>query len=217
MPYEPPIHHNRRSIRLQYHDYSARDLYFITICTVAQKCIFGRVVPEQNTVALSPMGKIVRNCLLKISEHNERAVLHEWVIMPNHLHFILQVAEGNKNNVAPAAQWGECDSPLHSSAQTHSSEFKRGPVGANHIRPNNARPNGTSDSLGSIIRGFKIGVTQQIGHSIFQRNYYEHIIRNNDEFVSIADYIINNPKTWGADVLFQKSLDEFNKRFGADL
>jgi len=63
---------------------------------------------------------------------------------------------------------------------------------------------GTSRTIGSIIRGFKIGVTKQIGYSIWQRNYYEHIIRNEQSYTRIADYIINNPTNWEKDKFYVK-------------
>jgi len=61
---------------------------------------------------------------------------------------------------------------------------------------------GTTMTLGSIIRGFKIGVTKQIGKSVFQRNYYEHIIRNLKEHDKIIGYILHNPANWISDSMF---------------
>ncbi len=68
-----------------------------------------------------------------------------------------------------------------------------------------------SKSVGSVIRGFKAGITKQIGKSIWQRNYYEHIIRDNADYEKISNYIFTNPQTWDADSMYQKQLDEFNK------
>ncbi|MCL2338489.1 MAG: hypothetical protein FWC51_00865 [Proteobacteria bacterium] len=64
--------------------------------------------------------------------------------------------------------------------------------------------------MAQIIRGFKAAVSKQIGKSIWQRNYYEHIIRDRDDYAEIANYIANNPKTWDTDKLYQKQLDAFN-------
>ena len=68
-------------------------------------------------------------------------------------------------------------------------------------------------SIGSVIKGLKIGVTKQIGEPVWQRNYYERIIRDADDYEEIRNYINGNPRTWDADTLYKKQLDEFNKRF----
>ena len=73
------------------------------------------------------------------------------------------------------------------------------PIGAKDISPLPEHPAGTSKTVGSIIRGFKIGVTKEAGYSPWQRNYYEHIIRNESSYNQIAEYIVNNPVNWQTD------------------
>jgi putative transposase len=96
--YNPEIHH-RRSIRLKGYDYSQNGLYFITICTHNRECLFGEVIDKK--MVLNDAGKIANECWLKIPEHFPHAVLHQHVIMPNHVHGIIElaatVAVGNEN------------------------------------------------------------------------------------------------------------------------
>jgi REP element-mobilizing transposase RayT len=66
----------------------------------------------------------------------------------------------------------------------------------------NQHPAGTSKTIGSIVRGFKIGVTKQIGYSIWQRNYYEHIIRDANDYARIASYTVSNPAKWTDDTFY---------------
>ncbi len=166
--YNPKIHH-RRSIRLKEYDYSQEGLYFITICTHKHSFLFGKIFDGK--MVLNNAGKIANKCWLGIPEHYPNTRLHEYVIMPNHIHGIIEIVVS---------------------------------VGANNYSP---LQNGTSKTIGSMVRGYKIGVTkwfrknvrgQDIGPmpSVWQRNYYEQIIRNEQSFLKISNYIINNPTNW---------------------
>ena len=172
MKYNPEIHH-RRSIRLQGYDYSRAGLYFITICSQARKCLFG--VIKDGKMILNEGGKIANDCWLKIPEHFPNAVLHEYIVMPNHIHGIIELTETDLTN------------------EPQYNEFQK-------IIPR---------SIGSIIRGYKIGVTKWFRNNakpvgvqnfeplqVWQRNYYEHIIRNEQSYQNICNYIIDNPSNW---------------------
>src|SRR5471030_188022 len=87
--YNPAIHH-RRSIRLKGYDYSQNGLYFITICTYNRECLFGEIIDKK--MILNDAGKIANECWVKIPEHFPAAVLHEHVVMPNHVHGIIELA-----------------------------------------------------------------------------------------------------------------------------
>ena len=159
----------RKSIRIEKFDYSQNGLYFITICTKSREFVFGEII--NGKMILSENGEIARVCWNEIPQHFSQALLHEFVIMPDHVHGIIEI------NTAP--------------------------VGANHHLPVNHNlpvnynvQRGTSQTIGSIVRGFKIGVTKQIGFSPWQRNYYEHIIRSELEYLRITNYIIENPLKW---------------------
>ncbi|RFS15836.1 transposase [Emticicia sp. C21] len=195
MPYNPEIHH-RRSVRLQGYDYSREGLYFITICTLDKLCLFGEIVETQ--MVLNELGETVNKYWLEIPEHFPNAILHEFVIMPNHLHGIIELKSTNVG-----VQNFE---PLRELQIPKINQYQK-------IIPR---------SIGSIVRGFKIGVTKwyrdkikfvlenkmpkegylQIsiyGNKIWQRNYHEHIIRNEQSYLTISNYIINNPLNWKED------------------
>ena len=160
---------HRRSIRLKEYDYSQPGAYFITIATFQRDCLFGQITNEE--MQLNEFGKIAGECWYAIPEHFVNVELAAYVIMPNHVHGIIVTRE-NK---------------LLSS------------VGARHaspLPPRGVKPN----SLGAIIGSFKSAVTKRIGQkNIWQRNYYEHIIRNEKEWDKIHRYIESNPVNWGSD------------------
>jgi putative transposase len=163
--------HNRRSIRLKGYDYSREGMYFITICTHDRMCLFGKV--ENEEMNLNEYGKIAEKCFLAIPEHHPYAKLGPYIVMPNHIHCIIEITVG-ANNYSPLQT--QTKRPIH----------------------------GTSKTIGSIVRGFKIGVTKWFRkntdiHTVWQRNYYDHIIRNEKSYCRIADYIINNPLKWQDD------------------
>ncbi|MDR1679340.1 MAG: transposase [Prevotellaceae bacterium] len=175
MSYNPDIHH-RRSVRLREYDYAQAGLYFITICVQNHKCVFGNIVNDE--IILNEYGRMANDCWLEIPQHYQNVVLHEFVIMPNHIHGILEIADVGVEYFRPDNETGN----------------KR----VENIRPLR-RPNCEPGTIGAIVRGFKIGVTKQIGYSIWQRNYHEHIIRNQNRHAIIVDYINNNPAKWEND------------------
>ncbi len=167
--------YNRRSIRLRDYDYSQEGLYFITICTQNKLCLFGKI--ENREMILNDAGKMVEKCWLEIPEHYPNVILHKYVIMPNHIHGIIEIV-GAQDIVHNRAQ---NIVPLRN-------EFQK-------IIPG---------SIGSIVRGFKIGVTKWFRKNssiknVWQRNYYEHIIRNEESYIKITEYIENNPIKWEND------------------
>jgi REP element-mobilizing transposase RayT len=178
MRYDPEKHH-RRSIRLKGYDYTQAGAYFVTICTKDRACLFGHVA--DGVMRLNQMGHIVRQCWLAIPDHVPHVLLDEFVVMPNHVHGIIVIM------------------PTHDVGATHASPRP------NHDTP--TRPRGPQrQSLGSIVGSFKSAVTKRInelrgtpGAPVWQRNYYEHIIRNDDDMARIRKYIVNNPLQWALD------------------
>ena len=163
--------HRRKSIRLQGYDYSQAGLYFITLCTHDRRPLFGEIVDR--TMVLNTAGRIVEKCWCAIPDHFPRVTLDEFVVMPNHVHGIITVGA---NNHLPL-QSNEIYRPLQ---------------------------HGTFRTIGSIVWGFKIGVTQWFRantdiHAVWQRNYYEHIIRNEGAYLKIAECIQANPQRWEED------------------
>jgi REP element-mobilizing transposase RayT len=175
MTYNPDIHH-RRSIRLKGYDYSQAGLYFVTICTHQRLPLFGEII--EGKMILNEAGMVAEKCWLAIPEHFPQVKLEEFVIMPNHVHGIIQIDiidVGAKNL-----------SPLHTTS----------------------RPTGTSKTIGSIVRGFKIGVTKwfrtnSTTHCVWLRNYYEHIILDENSYLKIANYVQTNPLKWQEDCFFE--------------
>ena len=176
MKYDPAKHH-RRSIRLKGYDYSQAGFYFVTICCHQRQRLFGKIV--NGAIQLNKYGEIVEDEWLKSSIIRQEIELDEYVVMPNHFHGIVIINPVGVN----------CRSPLPSSAiPTHPSMKPR--------------------SLSSIMAGFKSAVTKKIniirhapGTPVWQRNYYEHIIRNERALNNIRQYIINNPLSWHQDQL----------------
>ena len=209
MLYNPDIHH-RRSIRLQEYDYSQAGLYFITICVQNHECVLGNIINSE--MILNEYGRMTNDCRLEIPRHYPHVVLREFVIMPNHIHGILEIVandcatlvganyyspSSNDHNILPSSN----ENNISSLSNKHNNILENeGAIDGKRANDNSPlRPRGTSGTIGAIVRGFKIGVTKQIGYSIWQRNYHEHIIRNRDRHAIIVDYINNNPAKWEND------------------
>jgi len=173
--------HNRRSIRLKGYDYAQAGAYFVTICTQNRECLFGDVVDGK--MALNDGGRIVANEWERTAAIRREIELNKWVVMPNHLHGIIVIADNvGAHGRAPLPDDAPCNVPT-------STVFTRPPK-----------------SLGSLIAGFKSAVTKRInelrktpGALIWQRNYYEHIIRDERSLNRIREYIANNPAQWDTD------------------
>ena len=183
MKYNPEYHH-RRSIRLQGYDYSQTGIYFVTICTHQRQCLFGEI--RNGKMILNQIGKIVSQEWLKSAEIRQEITLDEWIIMPNHLHGI--VAIDKKENYQGAD---------HFKGEDHFKGASLAPLQEDKRKPK---------SLSSFIGGFKSSVTKRIkpicDHSnpvIWQRNYYESIVRDENQLNQIREYIINNPQKWDED------------------
>ncbi|OGL43068.1 MAG: hypothetical protein A2W05_07545 [Candidatus Schekmanbacteria bacterium RBG_16_38_10] len=171
MKYNPQQPH-RRSIRLKGYDYSQAGAYFITICAYSRECIFGDVV--NGIVKFLPIGKIAYQYWNEIPKHFKNVELDEFMVMPNHIHGIIVI------NSYVGVQNFE---PLRKQNQFQ------------HTMPS---------SIGSIIRTYKSAVTHlckgnSYEHFKWQRNYYEHIIRDENDLYQIREYILNNPLKWELD------------------
>ena len=175
MSYNPTIHH-RRSIRLIGYDYSQSGLYFVTICCRDRECLFGEIVDGE--MVLSYFGKIAYNEWVRSAEIRKEIEIHEYIVMPNHFHAIVEIV--GTYGIRPkndADNKGVCHTPLRSPSKT----------------------------VGALVRGFKSSVTKQLGFPVWQRNYHEHIIRNEKSYQYIANYIINNPAKWENDRFYSES------------
>ena len=200
MKYNPTLH-PRRSIRLKGYDYSQAGMYFVTICIQKHTCLFGKIVGGE--MVLNDMGKIVEKCWLEIVQHYPNAILHEYIVMPNHVHGIIELTyDGNdtvgaKNFSPDETSVTPDETPVFS---PDDNDARTSVIGAKNFSP----LRGTSRTIGAIVRGFKIGVTKQLGYSVWQRNYWENIIRDEQSYQRIANYIINNPINWKGDKFYNE-------------
>ena len=194
MPYDPDRHH-RRSIRMPGWDYTQAGAYFVTIVTHGRECIFGEIVGD--IMHLSAWGEIAARCWQNIPHHFPHVGLDEWVVMPNHIHGIIIIT--NTDNVVGAQH----AAPLPGQ---HDPSPDTSPPAPLPGQPGPRRTNIQPGSLGAIIRSFKSAVTKRInaqrdtpGAPVWQRNYWEHVIRTERALDAIRRYITHNPARWHLD------------------
>ena len=172
MAYNEEQNHHR-SIRLANYDYAQAGAYFVTVCTHERMCLFGDVILE--TMRPNDTGQVVHDEWLRTAEIRPDINLDSFQVMPNHLHAIVIFDE-------------EVSSKLT--------------VGAHSRAPFSRQPK----SLGSLVAGFKSATTKRInqlrgtpGTPVWQRNYYERVIRNEREMDATRQYIVDNPAKWAED------------------
>jgi REP element-mobilizing transposase RayT len=200
---------HRSSTRLQHYDYSQAGAYFVTICTQDRACLFGAI--ENGAMVLNEYGCVVRDEWLKTAESRAEIKMGEFVVMPNHFHGIVVIGEATIEAIRERAIH---ELPLHQGCPVgaiHESPEQSGAtpnVGAIHELPLSLRQQRRQMALSKIVGRFKmltakrINETRQLpGVSLWQRNYYEHVIRNEDDYRGIAEYIADNPHRWEEDVL----------------
>ncbi|MFV8376798.1 transposase [Flavobacterium sp. LB1P62] len=195
------------SNRLKNWDYSSEAIYFITLVTQNRKCIFGTI--DDDNMVLNDNGKMIETELLRSIAIRERWFFHNWVIMPNHIHLLIEI--------------------VSSSVETHDVETHCGASLRSKSGPPklSRKPN----SISSFVAIFKLVTTKQINilidnygtqcrdaqcrdalqcvstkepeqpiiNTIWQTNYHDHIVRNYNSFDTIYHYIKNNPKNWNTD------------------
>jgi putative transposase len=174
--------HHRRSIRLPAYDYAQPGAYFVTICSQNRECLFGDVINGE--MILNQRGEMVERTWRELAEHYSGVEVDAFVVMPNHVHGIIVLVGA-------------------------------GPVGAGpRACPDSGRPQGVAPtmSLADVVHRFKSLTTtryrrgvlqdgwQPFAGRLWQRNYYEHIIRDEEELGRIRQYIIDNPARWEDDI-----------------
>lgn len=164
---------HRRSIRLPGYDYSTSGFYFVTICTYGRKWTLGEIVDHQ--VVLAPLGEVVYEEWWKAGLIRPDLAVDEFIVMPNHLHGLVQFG---CENAAKGDRQGARNAPLP-----------------------------RASSLGSLVAGYKASVTRRatddlgLRHRVWQRNYYERVIRNERQLAAVREYIVGNPRNWSHDPL----------------
>ena len=171
--------HHRRSIRLDEYDYAESGAYFVTICTQGHLCLFGEIVDGQ--MRMNALGQMVQETWCDLPSHYPHVELDAFVVMPNHVHMVIVLTEGNDlvgAGFKPALVHGSV--PMPDAAKRH--------------------------RLSEIVRAFKTFSSRQVGRCrgtqgvpLWQRNYYEHIIRSERALNHIRRYIAENPLRWAQD------------------
>jgi len=180
--------HRRRSIRLKGYDYSEAGTYFVTICTQNRECLFGNII--DGTIRLNEAGEMIQTVWNEIPSHYDGIDVDEFVIMPNHVHGIIVIVGA-----------GPCACP-------DSEPQKNG-------HPQGVAP--TRLSLPDVAHRFKTLTTKRyvdgvkkhrwrpFAKALWQRNYWEHIIRSEDDLNRTREYIHNNPRKWELDELYAET------------
>ena len=162
----------RKHLRLRQYDYSQAGCYFITICAQHRRKILGRIVGGDDHIApfsrsakaeilrLSGYGECVDRYINSFEAHYKNVSVDKYVIMPNHVHLIIKVAE----------EYGA---------------------------PRSSRP--TDALIPKIIAALKTMVNREVGRPIWQSSYYDHIIRDEADYLTKWDYIDANPARWAED------------------
>jgi putative transposase len=186
--YDPEIHH-RHSIRLKGYDYSSVGPYFVTVCTHNKTCLLGQIANSQ--MILSNAGEMINRTWNEIPQNYSGIKIDAFQIMPNHIHGIITLV-------------GTDPYPIHDNILGQSQGIANG-------QPQGVAP--TRLSLADVVHRFKTMTTKRYTDGVkqngwppfkgklWQRNYYEHIIRNETSLHKIRQYVMDNPKTWTTDQL----------------
>lgn len=154
----------RKQNRLTEYDYSTPNAYFITICTDNRRNLFwtdvGAIIDCHKNVPLSNHGIIVRRSIVDIPKYYPAISVDHYVIMPNHVHLLLQI---------------------HSDSN-----------GRSMIAP----------TISTVVRLMKGTVSKQAGFTVWQKGFYDHVIRNDSDYQQIWNYIEGNPSKWAEDKLY---------------
>ena len=183
----------RRSIRLKEYDYTQPGAYFVTICAHDRRDIWGKV--RGGVVTLNGLGQVIGDCWENIPAHFSHVRLDQYCVMPNHLHGILLFTQMGRGTIYRAPTTVEAE-PLRGTA---GSESPSGKTVEQYSKP-------TVGSLPTIIRTYKAAVTRHARRTmqdspvrIWQRGYFERVIRDEREFEQAREYIANNPAKWELD------------------
>lgn len=186
MKFDPDIHH-RRSIRLRDYDYTRGNVYFVTICAWQRECLFGEVV--NGAMRLNAYGEIVQQEWSLTAALRDYVMLDEFIVMPNHCHAVLMIDDCRGTACRAHGVDGGIDEGT----------ARRAPTVESFGRP-------VTGSLATIVRSFKSAVSKRVnvlrdnpGVPVWQRNYYERVIRDEQELAAIRQYIVNNPAKWAED------------------
>ena len=194
----------RRSIRLKDYDYSQSGTYYVTIVTWHRDLLFGEV--KEGKTILNEIGKVADECWRAIPEHFPNVELGAYVVMPNHMHGIIYIHQ------PVGATHGDRLDTIYDVGAAHAHDGRgttpalRAGASVYRAPTENIEQFGkpVKGSLPTIVRTYKAAVTRRVGRElnatgIWQRNYYEHIIRDEKDLQNKTDYIEANPSLWDED------------------
>jgi REP element-mobilizing transposase RayT len=190
----------RKQIRLREYDYSMPGAYFITICTKNRECLFGHIADGK--MILNDAGRMVQTVWDEIPQYYPGIETDEFIIMPTHIHGIIVIV-----GAGPRACPDDAGHPPHTGHPRGGAPTFKGQSS------NNQQPQGVGHtmSLPDLVHRLKTLTTKRFADGVkqhgwqpfpgklWQRNYYEHVIRNGDELNRARIYIINNPQKWAID------------------
>ncbi len=161
---------NRKLPRLKGYDYGTAGYYYLTLCTDDKRCLFGTIC--EGAISLNELGRMAKNELLKIEQHFPSVSIDQYVIMPNHLHVILVIDPTERSRPFPTN------------------------AGANEKFSN--------PTVSTVVGLYKAGVTRLArerhpGIAIWQKSFYDHVIRDEKGYQKICEYIADNPLKWQED------------------
>ena len=208
--------------RWQYWDYSTKGRYFITICVEQHESILGKIKNEK--MILSTYGEIVKKEIIKINDYHICAHVDEWIVMPNHIHLLIELMDRNEKNANGVNDDVDCVGnhveKIHEFSLQQQQQLLPPPNQWFH-NPNyiptldeikQYRKQRRRMLIPKIVGKFKMQTSKHINTSRntpsaknWQRSYYDHIVRNDESYRRIKEYIINNPRNWDEDILNGKN------------
>ncbi len=180
-----PNVHRRRSTRLEGYDYSQAGAYFVTVVTQDRQCLFGEV--RDYEMLWNEAGEMVRDVWKGLPNRFPNMKIDDFVVMPNHIHGIVEI-----NDVG---------APLVGALLSRPEMLPEGNGATTRVAPTLGAIVGAFKSLTTVryTRGVRTNGWPAFLERLWQRNYYEHIVRNNDSHDRIRDYIFGNPANWTRD------------------
>ena len=218
MAYNPEIH-RRRSLRLKGYDYTHVGAYFVTIVTQGRLCLFGEIVGKE--MRLNEAGEMVCRIWKALPQRFPSIEIDLFVVMPNHLHGIIVINQRKRatTRVAPTkstnvgaglvpAQKTD-DHPQNSATMSDRATIRVAPTGA--MEGEMEAPIKDLFALGDVIGAYKSLTTVEYARGVkttkwtpfhkrlWQRNYYEHVVRHEESLRDLQQYILDNPAQWAFD------------------